>query len=197
VEDDSQNRGIPLLTQPPTLTTAHLTRTSATELVGSPLAGPCCYQTEFASTYVSECVVATRPHFTDTMSQDHVYFRERQLRLQYSTRRIVSGKSASIDSVSRLTPSLTHDDAPSEKTNDQDDKLAFDEKGEHGRPMSAADIRAAKRDTKSFSLTRYQRRFLISEFARETYPDAAHIERLAREIPGLSPKQVNVWFQNR
>jgi hypothetical protein len=46
-------------------------------------------------------------------------------------------------------------------------------------------------------LTHNQTRFLMSEFTRQAHPDAAHRERLSREIPGLSPRQVQVWFQNR
>lgn len=46
-------------------------------------------------------------------------------------------------------------------------------------------------------LTHHQTRFLMSEFAKQPHPDAAHRERLSREIPGLSPRQVQVWFQNR
>lgn len=37
----------------------------------------------------------------------------------------------------------------------------------------------------------------MSEFAKQPHPDAAHRERLSREIPGLSSRQVQVWFQNR
>jgi len=46
-------------------------------------------------------------------------------------------------------------------------------------------------------LTHNQTRFLMSEFTRQAHPDASHRERLSREIPGLSPRQVQVWFQNR
>ena len=46
-------------------------------------------------------------------------------------------------------------------------------------------------------LTHQQTRFLMSEFAKQPHPDAAHRERLSREIPGLSPRQVQVWFQKR
>ncbi|EPS36515.1 hypothetical protein H072_9943 [Dactylellina haptotyla CBS 200.50] len=54
-----------------------------------------------------------------------------------------------------------------------------------------------KRKMKRFRLTHNQTRYLMSEFARQAHPDAAHRERLSREIPGLSPRQVQVWFQNR
>ncbi|KAF2208136.1 hypothetical protein CERZMDRAFT_87877 [Cercospora zeae-maydis SCOH1-5] len=64
-------------------------------------------------------------------------------------------------------------------------------------PMTAAEIRAQKRKMKRFRLTHNQTRFLMSEFTRQAHPDAAHRERLAREIPGLSARQVQVWFQNR
>jgi len=53
------------------------------------------------------------------------------------------------------------------------------------------------RKMKRFRLTHNQSRYLMSEFARQAHPDAAHRERLSKEIPGLSPRQVQVWFQNR
>ncbi|KAK9379006.1 uncharacterized protein V2V93DRAFT_374745 [Kockiozyma suomiensis] len=50
---------------------------------------------------------------------------------------------------------------------------------------------------KRFRLTHAQTRFLLAEFARQPHPNAALRERLAAEIPGLSPRQLQVWFQNR
>lgn len=37
----------------------------------------------------------------------------------------------------------------------------------------------------------------MSEFVKQPHPDATHRERLSQQIPGLSPRQVQVWFQNR
>ena len=37
----------------------------------------------------------------------------------------------------------------------------------------------------------------MSEFTRQAHPDADQRQKLSREIPGLSPRQVQVWFQNR
>ncbi|KXJ92754.1 hypothetical protein Micbo1qcDRAFT_50819 [Microdochium bolleyi] len=80
---------------------------------------------------------------------------------------------------------------------DEDDDM-LDVEGEiSGRPMTAAERTAARRKMKRFRLTHQQTRFLMSEFAKQPHPDAAHRERLSREIPGLSPRQVQVWFQNR
>jgi len=88
-----------------------------------------------------------------------------------------------------------------EKQND--DLASFDTvKEEPGtekmdRPLTAAEIRAEKRKMKRFRLTHQQTRYLMSEFARQAHPDAAHREKLSRAIPGLSSRQVQVWFQNR
>lgn len=107
--------------------------------------------------------------------------------------------SAPASPVSRLTP-------PSpcgEKSDEHEDihevgTLSGDGgEDEQNPPISAAELRAQKRKMKRFRLTHNQTRFLMSEFTRQAHPDAAHRERLAREIPGLSPRQVQVWFQNR
>lgn len=80
--------------------------------------------------------------------------------------------------------------------------------------QSAADQLASKRKMKRFRyvwlipkymeqyayndrLTHQQTRYLMSEFAKQPHPDAALRNRLSSQIPGLSPRQVQVWFQNR
>ncbi|CCF43639.1 hypothetical protein CH063_13284 [Colletotrichum higginsianum] len=82
---------------------------------------------------------------------------------------------------------------------DDDDVLDDDDMLDDGdgTPQTAAERTAARRKMKRFRLTHQQTRFLMSEFAKQPHPDAAHRERLSREIPGLSPRQVQVWFQNR
>ncbi|KAH6684329.1 hypothetical protein B0J14DRAFT_612378 [Halenospora varia] len=82
-----------------------------------------------------------------------------------------------------------------EDEEDDDDEMLDAEEG--APPQTAAERRAERRKMKRFRLTHQQTRFLMSEFAKQAHPDAAHRERLSREIPGLSPRQVQVWFQNR
>ncbi|KAG9598113.1 hypothetical protein KCU97_g4074, partial [Aureobasidium melanogenum] len=88
---------------------------------------------------------------------------------------------------------------PDDEIADEEDQDASGEAedGENKPPMTAAELRNQKRKMKRFRLTHNQTRFLMSEFSRQAHPDAAHRERLSREIPGLSPRQVQVWFQNR
>ncbi|CZT16069.1 uncharacterized protein RCC_01909 [Ramularia collo-cygni] len=109
------------------------------------------------------------------------------------------GISTSASPVDRLTPH-----SPDNSVHDQqDDDDLIDSAGEDQDEgsekiqMTAAELRAHKRKMKRFRLTHSQTRFLMSEFARQAHPDAGHRERLAREIPGLSARQVQVWFQNR
>lgn len=83
---------------------------------------------------------------------------------------------------------------------DVDDGLADEDMAEEEADsllQTTAERVAARRKMKRFRLTHQQTRFLTSEFAKQPHPDAAHRERLSREIPGLSPRQVQVWFQNR
>ncbi|KAI0600440.1 hypothetical protein F4775DRAFT_590384 [Biscogniauxia sp. FL1348] len=86
---------------------------------------------------------------------------------------------------------------------EDDDEILDDDEMMEGdgetstHPQTAAERTAARRKMKRFRLTHQQTRFLMSEFAKQPHPDAAHRERLSREIPGLSPRQVQVWFQNR
>ncbi|TWU73744.1 hypothetical protein ED733_001548 [Metarhizium rileyi] len=100
---------------------------------------------------------------------------------------------------------LSHSDRDDkEQSLSQDaDFDVFDEDGDdidrgiHDSRLTAAERLAARRKMKRFRLTHQQTRFLMSEFAKQPHPDAAHRERLSHEIPGLSPRQVQVWFQNR
>ncbi|KAI1079376.1 hypothetical protein F5B20DRAFT_175866 [Whalleya microplaca] len=78
-----------------------------------------------------------------------------------------------------------------------DDEMMEGEGEGTSQQQTAAERTAARRKMKRFRLTHQQTRFLMSEFAKQPHPDAAHRERLSREIPGLSPRQVQVWFQNR
>lgn len=91
------------------------------------------------------------------------------------------------------------DDMPCKQEEDDDllDDEDMDGEGDSTHEMTPAERTAARRKMKRFRLTHQQTRFLMSEFAKQPHPDAAHRERLSREIPGLSPRQVQVWFQNR
>ncbi|KAF4978658.1 hypothetical protein FZEAL_5001 [Fusarium zealandicum] len=109
---------------------------------------------------------------------------------------MISGHQASEMPLSQpgqvANPGLLRD----EEEDDLDDEDMFDGDGEHSN-QTAAERAAARRKMKRFRLTHQQTRFLMSEFAKQPHPDAAHRDRLSREIPGLSPRQVQVWFQNR
>ncbi|SMQ49014.1 unnamed protein product [Zymoseptoria tritici ST99CH_3D7] len=119
----------------------------------------------------------------------------------------VTGVSMSAKSADSAPPSpadrLTPRSAEQSVKADDDDEEMVDSGGEDEDDaldkvnMTPAEIRAQKRKMKRHRLTHTQTRFLVSEFARQAHPDAAHRDRLAREIPGLSSRQVQVWFQNR
>ncbi|EHK27231.1 uncharacterized protein TRIVIDRAFT_117070, partial [Trichoderma virens Gv29-8] len=119
-----------------------------------------------------------------------------------------SAPSSHINSASAMAKSLS---SPSERfgsddqravvcKEDPDDPLLDEDMAEDEADsllQTTAERVAARRKMKRFRLTHQQTRFLTSEFAKQPHPDAAHRERLSREIPGLSPRQVQVWFQNR
>ncbi|KAF2232515.1 hypothetical protein EV356DRAFT_450123 [Viridothelium virens] len=113
---------------------------------------------------------------------------------------VSSAPASPISGRSHTPPKAENDEDPSNEFQDLDFDLDDDDDPEQSgikSSMTAAEIRAQKRKMKRFRLTHNQTRFLMSEFARQAHPDAAHRERLSREIPGLSPRQVQVWFQNR
>ncbi|KAB8231063.1 hypothetical protein BDV23DRAFT_174536 [Aspergillus alliaceus] len=84
-----------------------------------------------------------------------------------------------------------------EKDHEEAGASSDDGMGSPGEKRTALDSKNDKKKMKRFRLTHNQTRFLMSEFTRQAHPDAAHRERLSKEIPGLTPRQVQVWFQNR
>ncbi|BFZ53997.1 hypothetical protein PYCC9005_001028 [Savitreella phatthalungensis] len=55
----------------------------------------------------------------------------------------------------------------------------------------------SKKNLRRHRLTHQETRYLLNEFAKDPHPDAAQRGRLARVVPGLSARQIQVWFQNR
>ncbi|KAK1829612.1 homeobox-leucine zipper protein HDG5 [Podospora conica] len=114
------------------------------------------------------------------------------------------GAGSSTGQVSEVTVSQSANESQSMVKEEEDDVLEDEDMIEvegdgeaPSQPQTAAERTAQRRKMKRFRLTHQQTRFLMSEFAKQPHPDAAHRERLSREIPGLSPRQVQVWFQNR
>ncbi|KAE8373216.1 hypothetical protein BDV26DRAFT_272596 [Aspergillus bertholletiae] len=97
-----------------------------------------------------------------------------------------------------LTPETRAGDQDEQHEHDKDNaEIGASSDEGAGSPRTALDPKTEKKKMKRFRLTHNQTRFLMSEFTRQAHPDAAHRERLSREIPGLTPRQVQVWFQNR
>lgn len=113
------------------------------------------------------------------------------------------------DPICTVTKSKPHEDMSLPSWNekklraeddDDDDSTASDLGDiaeEQNQTRTAVERQCDKRRMKRFRLTHSQTRFLMAEFARQPHPDAAQRERLSQEIPGLSSRQVQVWFQNR
>ncbi|KAJ5175417.1 uncharacterized protein N7482_001294 [Penicillium canariense] len=91
---------------------------------------------------------------------------------------------------SGLNANEDHDKESTISPSDEKDEMMEDDESNRSPSLE-------KKKMKRFRLTHNQTRFLMSEFTRQAHPDAAHRERLSREIPGLTPRQVQVWFQNR
>ncbi|KAJ5929634.1 hypothetical protein N7454_006584 [Penicillium verhagenii] len=109
-------------------------------------------------------------------------------------------------SISQQTISDQHGDAMNVEPmsfdkEDHDRESTISPSDERGDAVGSEDdsrmTSLEKKKMKRFRLTHNQTRFLMSEFTRQAHPDANHRERLSREIPGLTPRQVQVWFQNR
>ncbi|KAI4200101.1 MAG: hypothetical protein LQ350_004140 [Teloschistes chrysophthalmus] len=114
---------------------------------------------------------------------------------QQSTQQPIQHSSSTTASAPSSISGSQHEQVEHELLLESGDEESFSH--EEASSKTAAEIRAEKRKMKRFRLTHNQTRFLMSEFARQAHPDAAQRERLSQEIPGLSPRQVQVWFQNR
>ncbi|PWY64764.1 homeobox transcription factor [Aspergillus heteromorphus CBS 117.55] len=102
------------------------------------------------------------------------------------------------------TPDLKDREAAEQQDRDRENSDAAMASSDDGAESSvggdkkqSSDSKSEKKKMKRFRLTHNQTRFLMSEFTRQAHPDASHRERLSKEIPGLTPRQVQVWFQNR
>ncbi|PWY69850.1 homeobox transcription factor [Aspergillus sclerotioniger CBS 115572] len=112
--------------------------------------------------------------------------------------------TASPRATKETTPEPKDRDAMEQQEKDKgngDAEMAWSDDGAGssvgGDRKQSSDSKSEKKKMKRFRLTHNQTRFLMSEFTRQAHPDAAHRERLSKEIPGLTPRQVQVWFQNR
>ncbi|KAL9130353.1 MAG: hypothetical protein Q9217_001455 [Psora testacea] len=93
------------------------------------------------------------------------------------------------------TPSIALNDGPEEPGVDNKDHEGLEDDGyEEETIRCLAEQLTDKRKLKR--LNHSQTRFLLNEFSRQPHPEAAHRVRISRGIPGLSPRQVQVWFQN-
>lgn len=109
--------------------------------------------------------------------------------------------SAFANAASQYTPEVVLTEAE-HQAGEEEDLASSSEDEEEGMEgtegyKSSAERLAEKRKMKRFRLTHAQTRYLMNEFARQAHPNAEQRERLSRDIPGLTPRQVQVWFQNR
>ena len=137
----------------------------------------------------------------------------------------ISSPSSSTTAYAASTPQMTFTeattpvDAVSQKEEEEEEELSGtltdgeDDSAAGNTAKAAAERLAEKRRMKRFRsvnfiscvplqlrlcrLTHSQTRFLKSEFLRQPHPDKAQRERLSKHIPGLSSRQLQVWFQNR
>ncbi|KAL8938488.1 MAG: hypothetical protein Q9211_003186 [Gyalolechia sp. 1 TL-2023] len=116
--------------------------------------------------------------------------------------RAFSSREIAQPSLSAATSESRHSAGDDTQPKDGDSSSSASDEDEDAdggemNPQAAAERQAEQRKMKRFRLTHNQTRYLMSEYARQAHPGSAQRERLAREIPGLSPRQVQVWFQNR